>query len=101
MDFARMNLHHIQPEFTGSNYGAAGGFGFAGGPTQINGGPSANEYNSTGTFLLRLPTKYGRILQVPDEYTTRTSHDNASVPDPLPVSPTLNPSYGMRFAFYP
>jgi hypothetical protein len=101
IDFARMNLNHTQPEFTGSNYGAAGGFGFAGGPTQINGGASANEYNSLGTFLLGLPTKYGRILQVPDEYTTRTGMYSAYLRDQWQVNGKLTVSYGVRYEYFP
>ncbi len=101
IDFASMNLNHTQPEFTGSNYGAAGGFGFAGGPTQINGGPSANEYNSIGTFLLGLPTKYGRILQVPDQYYTRTSMYSAYVRDQWQVNKNVTLSYGVRYEYYP
>lgn len=101
IDFANMSLNHTQPEFSGSNYGAAGGFGFAGGPTQIFGGMSANEYNSLGTFLLGLPTKYGRILQVPDEYTTRTSMYSAYLRDQWQVNGKLTLSYGVRYEYYP
>ncbi len=101
IDFANMNLNHTQPEFSGSNYGAAGGFGFAGGPTQIAGGPSANEYNSFGTFLLGLPTRYGRILQVPDVYTTRTRMYSAYLRDQWQVNSKVTLSYGARYEYYP
>ena len=101
IDFANMNLNHTQPEFSGSNFGAAGGFGFTGGPTQSNGGASANEYNSLGTFLLGLPTRYGRILQVPDEYTTRTGMYSAYLRDQWQARKDLTISYGVRYEYYP
>ena len=101
IDFANVNLNHTQPEFSGSNYGAAGGFGFSGGPTQTNGGPSANEYNSLGTFLLGMPTKYGRILQVPDTYTTRTGMYSAYLRDQWQINGKLTLSYGVRYEYYP
>ena len=101
IDFANMNLNHTQPEFTGSNFGAAGGFGFSGGPTQISGGPSSNEYNSLGTFLLGLPTRYGRILQVPDQYTTRTGMYSAYLRDQWQANGKLTLSYGVRYEYYP
>lgn len=101
LDFANLQLNHVQPEFSGSNYGAAGGFGFGGGPTQISGGPSGNEYNAFGTFLLGLPTRYGRILQVPDSYTTRTSMYSGYLRDQWQVSSKLTFSYGVRYEYYP
>ncbi len=35
-------LNHLQPETTGDNYGARGGFRYRSGPTLLSGGPSAN-----------------------------------------------------------
>jgi hypothetical protein len=101
IDFANMNLNHTQPEFTGSNYGAAGGFGFTGGLTQLNGGKSGNEFNSVGSFLLGLPNRYGRILQVPDGYTTRTAMYSGYLRDQWQVNTKLTLSYGVRYEFYP
>jgi hypothetical protein len=64
VDYYQMNMNHLQPEFSGANHGAQGGFSFTGGPTQNNGGASATEFNSWGAFMLGTPNNYGRLLQV-------------------------------------
>ena len=104
MDFYRLNLNHTQPEFTaGGDYPASGGFAFAGGPTLLNapGAPASNEYNAFATFLLGLNTGYGRLVQVPDEYTTRTWMYSAYLRDQWQVSPKLTVSYGTRYEYFP
>jgi hypothetical protein len=103
VDIAKLDLNHNQPQFNGANFGAAGGFGFTGGPTLLNatGAASANEYNSFGTFLLGLPTTWGRTLQVPEEYTTRTMMVSAYVRDQFQATRRLTLSYGLRYEYYP
>ena len=103
IDIAKLDLNHNQPQFNGANFGAAGGFGFAGGPTLLNasGAASANEYNSFGTFLLGLPTTWGRTLQVPEEYTTRTGMLSTYVRDQFQASRRLTISYGVRYEHFP
>jgi hypothetical protein len=41
---------------------SAGSFTFGGGPTQIVGGPSSNQFNTFATFLLGLPTSVSKSL---------------------------------------
>jgi len=100
-DYAKQALNHTQPEFSGASHGAQGGFTFAGGPTQVRGGPSSNQFNSYGTFLLGLPTNIGRILQVPDEYTTRTSMHSLFIRDQWQVTPRLTLTLGTRWEYFP
>ena len=101
VDASRLNLNHGQAQFNGANFGASGGFGFAGGPTAIAGGASPNEYNAIGTFLLGLPTTWGRTLQVPDEYTTRTSQVSLYIRDQWQATRKLTLSYGLRYETFP
>lgn len=100
-DLARMDLNHTQPEFPGASHGASGGFSFGGGPTQLRGGPSGNLWNSFGTFLLGLPTNVGRILQVPDEYTTRTAMHSLYFRDQWQATRRLTLSLGTRWEYFP
>jgi outer membrane receptor protein involved in Fe transport len=101
LDFAQQSMNHTRPEFPGASHGAQGGFSFAGGPTQLRNGPSANQFNSIGTFLLGLPTNIGTILQVPDEYSTRTSQYSLYIRDQWSVTRRLTLSYGMRWEYFP
>ena len=100
-DYARQNMNHTQPEFPGASHGAQGGFTFGTGPTQIRGGPAGNQFNSIGTLLLGYFTEAGRILQVPDEYTTRTSAHSLYFRDQWQVNRKLTLSYGTRWEYFP
>src|SRR4029453_14076217 len=63
-------LNQTQPENSGGeSFGARGGFRYQGGPTQIQGGPSSNLYNSFASFLLGVPNRIGRLKLV-EPYTT-------------------------------
>jgi len=101
MDLLNLHLNHTQPEFSGANHGAQGGFNFSGGPTQRNGGDAANEYNSWGAFLFGLPNNYGRLLQVDDEYTTRSWFNNLYVSDKWQASRKLTLTMGLRWEYFP
>jgi hypothetical protein len=103
LDISKLDLNENQPQFNGANFGAAGGFGFAGGLTLLNapGAPSANEYNSFATFLLGMPTSWGRTLQVDDQYTTRTLMASGYVRDQFQASRKLTLSYGLRYEYFP
>lgn len=101
MDLYRTGMNHLQPEATGAFYGASGGFGFGGGPTQIKGGPSGNNFNSYATFLLGLPTNRGKITLVPNEYNTRSFQYSFYARDRWNVSRKLTLSYGLRWEYFP
>jgi len=100
-DIGIQHLNHQQPEFPGATHGGQGGFNFASGPTQVRGGPSGNSFNSFATFLLGLPTTIGKILQVPDFYTTRTSSYSFYFGDKWQATPKLTLSYGTRWEYFP
>ena len=102
-DVARLHLNHTQPEFPGAFHGAAGGFTFNGGPTALNapGAPAPNQYNNFAAFLLGLPTRVGKILQVPDVYTTRTSMYSLFFRDQWQVSRRLTINAGVRWEYFP
>jgi hypothetical protein len=102
-DVAQLHLNHLQPEFAGAFHGASGGFTFGGGPTALNapGAPSPNQYNNFGAFLLGLPIRLGKILQVPDVYTTRTGMYSLFVRDQWQVSRKLTINYGVRWEYFP
>lgn len=97
--FQQMN--HTQPEFYGGSYPASGGFTFAGGVTTVKGGPSPNNYNSMGAFLLGLPSGLGRILQVDEVYNTRVAMYSVYVRDRWQITPKLTMSVGGRWEYFP
>jgi carboxypeptidase family protein/TonB-dependent receptor-like protein len=94
-------LNHTQPEISGgTSFGARGGFQFRSGPTQILGGPTGNQYNAFGAFLLGLPSQIGRLKLV-EPYTTRMSEYSLYVRDQWQASPKLTLSYGTRWEYFP
>jgi hypothetical protein len=101
MDWAHQQMNHTQPEFPGAEHGAQGGFTFGGGPTQIQGGPGGNRYNNVATFLLGYHTVAGRILQVPDVYTTRVWQYSYYIRDQWQVTPKLTFTFGTRYERFP
>jgi hypothetical protein len=101
-DYYLQNLNHNQPEFSGSNGGAQGGFRHRDGATQLNGGPGGTDINSFGSFLLGLPENAGKIWQFnPDGYKTKTRFASFYVRDRWQVTPKLTMSYGLRFEIFP
>jgi hypothetical protein len=58
-------------------------------------------WNSFGTFLLGLPTQRGRLLQVPDEYNTRTSMYSLYVRDRWQITPKFTLNLGTRWEYFP
>ncbi|MBI3696582.1 MAG: TonB-dependent receptor, partial [Acidobacteria bacterium] len=99
----RQMLNHTQPEFSAGSVsnGAQGGFTFAGGPTQVRGGPASNQFNTFATFLLGMYTGGGKILLVPDVYTTRTWLHSYYLRDRWNLTPRLTLSYGLRYEYFP
>ncbi len=100
-DISRLQLNHLQAEFSGVSFPANGGFSFTGGPTTILGGKSPNQFNSFGAYLLGLPQRLGKI-QVNDEILTiRNSQYSLYVRDQWSVSRRLSISWGVRYEFFP
>jgi len=79
---------------------SSGGFHFAQGTTQLNGGPAGNDFNAFASFLLGLPQDSGKIYQVPDSYSTRNQTYSAYVRDRWAITPKLTMSYGLRFDYF-
>ena len=52
-DIYFQGLNHTQPEFTGDNFGARGGFRFRGGPTQLPGGAVGEQLQCVGSVSAR------------------------------------------------
>ncbi len=100
-DIYRQELNHLQAEFAGANHGAQGGFNFSGGATQLRGGPAATAFHSWGSFLLGQVNNYGRLLQVPDEYGTRTNLYSAYIQDTWQVNQKLTINMGTRYENFP
>lgn len=102
LDLYRQHLNQNQAQFVGGAFhGAQGGFTFEGGPTSVRGGPSSNQFNSYATFLLGLPTKIGKINQVPDEYNLRVWLHSYYLRDRWNVTPKLTIDYGLRWEYFP
>lgn len=105
MDIYHLQLNHTQPEFAGAAGGAAGRLNFGQGPTQLrlaNGNVAAgNQFNAMGTYLLGLVDGGGRILQVDDEYRTKTTMYSFYVRDQWQVNRKLTLSYGTRLESFP
>jgi len=94
-------LNHTQPEISGgTSFGARGGFRFRSGPTQILGGPSGNQYNAFGAFLLGLPDLVGRLRLV-EPYTTRMREYSLYARDQWEATSKLTLSYGTRWEYFP
>ncbi|MBM3784359.1 MAG: hypothetical protein FJW30_08350 [Acidobacteria bacterium] len=100
-DSSFQQINHTQAEFVGALHGPAGGFTFSGGPTQIQGGPAANQFNSWASFLLGLPSALGRTLQVPEEYNVRTWMHSLFVRDQWQVNRKVTLSMGTRWEYFP
>ncbi len=101
-DLYRQHLNQSEAGFVGGTFfGAQGGFNFGSGPTLLRGGPSGNQYNSYATFLLGLPTLYGRTYLAPDEYNLRAWLYSFYVRDRWNVTPKLTLDYGVRWEYFP
>lgn len=110
MDIYRLALNHTQPEFTNAGAAsAAGRLNFGQGPTQLSSTNAAgatitspgSQYNAMASFLLGYANEGGRLLQVPDEYTTRTTMYSFYIRDQWNVSRKLTFNYGTRYEYFP
>ncbi len=101
VEMYKTGMNHTQPEATGALYGAQGGFGFGGGPTQLNGGLAGDSFNSYSSFLLGYTTEKGKITMVPDVYNTRSFQQGWYIRDRWNVNSKLTVSLGARWEYFP
>jgi len=101
IDVSRQHMNRIQHELGGAGGGAPGGFSFTGGVTNIRNGPSPNVYNSYSDFLLGMPFRVQKMLQVPDQITTRSSVYGLYLRDQWQATRRLTLSIGMRWEYFP
>ncbi len=93
IDVSQQHMNHIEVSPTA--------FAFTGGVTSLNGGPSANQYNSFADFLLGLPQNdVNSELTVPN-VTLRTFQFSPYVSDQWQLSSKLTISFGTRWDYYP
>jgi hypothetical protein len=100
-DIYFQGLNHTQPELSGTYYTARGGFQFRSNPTLLRGGPTGNNFNAWGAFLLGLPNEFGRLLEVDDPYTTRMRSYSFYARDQWQAASKLTVSYGARWEYFP
>jgi hypothetical protein len=101
VDLSRQHLNHTTHELVGASGSAQGTFSFGGGITGLNGGPTTNQYNSYGSFLLGLASAVNKIVEVPDTVTGRAWLESFYVRDQWQASRKLTISYGTRWEYYP
>jgi hypothetical protein len=83
--------------------GAQGSFTFAGGPTQVIGGPSANQFNTYATFLLGLVTTAATSVvsnNNPPEEPINWHLYSLYMRDRWTLSHKLTVSYGARWDYF-
>jgi hypothetical protein len=104
------DANEVQYEIIGNGFVTnAGGFHFAQGTTQLQGGPAGNDFNAFASFLLGLPQEAGRInlfrqINVPpdqmDEFSIREKSYSAYFRDRWQGSSKLTVSYGFRADYF-
>ncbi|WP_161571123.1 TonB-dependent receptor [Granulicella sibirica] len=93
IDISQQHMNHIEVTPTG--------FSFTGGVTSVNGGASANQYNSFADFLLGLPQNDTNSEQSVPNVTLRTWQFSPYVDDQWQITPKLTASFGTRWDYYP
>jgi hypothetical protein len=94
-------LNHLQPETTGDNFGARGGFRYRAGPTLVPGGAGGNSYNAWASFLLGLPDQLGRLNLTEAPYATRMRSYSFYLRDQWQITNRMTLAYGTRYEFFP
>ena len=109
-DIYRLALNHTQPEFPSARQLQCRG------PLQLQPGSdtaidgerqwsvstsAGSQYNAMAAYLLGLVTDGGRLLQVPDEYTTRTGMYSFYIRDQWQATRNLTINYGTRYEYFP
>ena len=91
---SREHMNHWEP-------GAArDAFTFSGGVTTILGGPSPNQFNNFGGFLLGLPSEISKTTPW-EEMTSRMWSHSLYIRDQWQVTRKLTVSYGTRWEYFP
>src|SRR6201999_3130394 len=93
MDVSQQHMNHSEVNPTQ--------FTFTGGSTQLNGGPSANQYNAFADFLLGLPNNESNSYQQDHWATLRTWQFSPFVTDQWQMTRRLTLSIGTRWEYYP
>ncbi len=93
VDISQQHMNHFEVAPTA--------FGFTGGVTTLNGGPSPNQFNTYADFLLGLPNSYNNSLQTVPWITLRTFQYSLYIRDQWQVNRKLTISYGTRWEYYP
>ncbi|HLJ16798.1 MAG TPA: TonB-dependent receptor [Bryobacteraceae bacterium] len=96
----RDNENQEQATFCGYCLGS-GGFQFEQGTTQLNGGPTGNDYNAFASFLLGLPENAGKVTLFPPAYHFYQNIYAFYVRDQWQVNRKLTVTYGTRWEYFP
>ena len=77
----------------------SGSFTFGGGPTQIQGGPAGNQFNTIAAFLLGLPTGISKsVIPFENDYTrSRNWQFSFFARDQWQPTRKLTASLGLRY----
>ena len=92
-DISQQHMNHIEISPTQ--------FTFTGGLTSLNGGPSANQFNSFADFLLGLPNNDTNSVQTIPQVTLRTWQYSPYVSDQWQISRKLTLAIGTGWEYYP
>ncbi|MEK7407353.1 MAG: carboxypeptidase regulatory-like domain-containing protein [Acidobacteriota bacterium] len=98
VDIAREQQNHWHPEL-GDN-GPRGRFRFEGGVTALRGGPAPVQYNYWASYLLGLPQRIGKSLQLL-AMTPREWRQGYYFRDRWQVTRRLTFNLGLRWEFFP
>ena len=81
----------------------SGSFTFGGGPTQIQGGPAGNQFNTIAAFLLGLPTGISKsVIPFENDYTrSRNWQFSFFARDQWQPTRKLTASLGLRYDKFP
>ncbi|MBM3769654.1 MAG: TonB-dependent receptor, partial [Acidobacteria bacterium] len=99
VDLIHHQMNHWQPEFGG--YSPRGAFTFGNGVTGLRDGPATNNFNAYASFLLGLPSSFGKAYQFYDPMRTREFQQGYFIRDNWTVNRKLSLNIGMRMEHYP
>jgi hypothetical protein len=97
-ELGRQGMNRYQPQ---SGYGPRGGFSFTGGVTALRGGPAPTQFNSWASFLLGLPSGFGKSLQTLVPGATRQWIHSLYWRDRWQIARRVTFSFGVRWEYYP